>query len=77
MNTILGNTPSPFELVCDGAMRSSKLGEDRAHFPSHQTTAAALSSSNFCFGQMLVADWSISSTPRCLLASLDPVTDRA
>lgn len=30
MNTILGNTPSPFELVCDGAMRSSKLGEDKA-----------------------------------------------
>lgn len=31
----------------------------------------------FYSGRMVVADWSISSTPRRLPASLDPVTDRA
>lgn len=30
MKTVLGNSPSPFDLVCDGAMPSSRLGEDKA-----------------------------------------------
>lgn len=30
MNTVLGNAPCPFDLVCDGARRSSRLGEDKA-----------------------------------------------
>lgn len=79
MNTVLGSAPCPFDLVCDGARRSSRLGEDKALSQliviGHQRLHFLLPI--FILARILVADWSVSSTPRCLLASLDPVTDRA
>lgn len=84
-NTILGNAPSLFDLCVQCAMcyvlcamrGRCKTGKGGAPSQAIRQPAATVSSSAFRLGRKSVADWLISSTPHCLLTSLDLVTDRA